>query len=155
MHVDTFTGDSTATGLQIRSCVVVALFLLETAPAAADAAAPAAGHADQGQGLGSDQLDAGDHFVAESLQETLHGANWNSSSVGYECTLLADSGNLNLTPRENVVFVFPRIKHNFNGFTVFASVSALSAGILPRPQLCSWETKCLWLSCRLLLFHPK
>ena len=88
MHVDTFTGDSTATGLQIRSRVVVALFFLEPASAAADAAASAAGHADQGQGLGSDELDAGDHFVAESLQETLHGANWNSSSVGYECTLV-------------------------------------------------------------------
>ena len=76
--VHTFTRNSTATRLQIRARVIVALLLhdavrLEAAPAAAAAAAAAAstGHADQTHGLGPDELDAGDHLVAEPLEETL------------------------------------------------------------------------------------
>ena len=76
--VHTFTRNSTATRLQIRARVIVALLLhdavrREAAPAAAAAAAASTGHADQTHGLGPDELDAGDHLVAESLQETLRG----------------------------------------------------------------------------------
>ena len=75
MRIRTFTRNCAATRLQIRARVIVALFLLEAAPAAADAAAPAAAarHADQSQGLGPDELHAGYHLVAESLEEALRG----------------------------------------------------------------------------------
>ena len=78
-RIRTFTRNGAATRLQIRARVVVALLLLESAPAAAaasDAAASAAAHADQGQGLGPDELDAGDHLVAQPLEETLRMQAW-------------------------------------------------------------------------------
>ena len=75
-RIRTFTRNGAATRLQIRARVVVALLLLESAPAAAAASDAAAAHADQGQGLGPDELDAGDHLVAQPLEETLRIQAW-------------------------------------------------------------------------------